>query len=89
MRLIRSTDAEFTAAAHEDPRKPGVLKRVLAARDELMHGRVQMINWARLPVGSSFRTHYHEDMEEIFILVQGQAEMNVEQTSTALGPGDA
>ncbi len=89
MRLIPSTEAEFIAASHEDPQKPGVLKRVLATRKELLDGRVQMINWARLPVGSSFRTHYHEDMEEIFILVQGQAEMRVEQSCTALGPGDA
>jgi mannose-6-phosphate isomerase-like protein (cupin superfamily) len=61
---------------------------VLATRNDLLDGRVQMINWARLPVGSSFRAHYHEDMEETFILIQGQAEMRIEQTTLMLGPGD-
>lgn len=88
MRLIRSTEVSFTAASHEDPGKPGVLKRVLATRSDLLDGRVQMINWARLPVGSSFRAHYHEDMEETFILVQGQAEMQIEQATLTLDRGD-
>ncbi len=89
MRLVRATDDPLTPASHEDPLRPGVLKRVIATRDGLLAGRVQMINWAQLPVASAFRAHYHEDMEETFILVQGQAEMQVEQTTVRLGPGDA
>lgn len=89
MRLVRATDDAFTAASHEDPRQPGVLKRVIATRDELLAGRVQMMNWARLPVASAFRAHYHEDMEETFIVVQGEAEMRIEQTTVQLKPGDA
>jgi mannose-6-phosphate isomerase-like protein (cupin superfamily) len=48
-----------------------------------------MINWARLPVDHRFAAHYHEDMQEIFILVQGEAEMTVAGQTAVLGRGDA
>lgn len=89
MRIIRGSEIEFVPASHEDQTKPGVLKRVLATRDELIDGRVQMINWASLPAGSSFRAHYHEDMEEIFIILTGRVEVNVDGAVNELAPGDA
>jgi len=89
MRIIRGSEIEFVPASHEDRQNPGVLKRVLATRDELIDGRVQMINWASLPAGSSFRPHYHEDMEEIFIILTGRVEMTVDGTANELTPGDA
>ena len=58
-------------------------------KDDLVNGRVQMINWARLPAGSSFRLHYHQDMEETFILVRGQATMTVNEQVVIMNPGDA
>jgi len=88
MRIIRASDQSFVPAAHEDPKNPGVRKRVLAQRDELMVGRVQMINWARLPGHSTFRSHYHEDMEEVFIILDGQVVMQVDGQEHRLGPGD-
>ena len=89
MRIIRGSEIAFIPASHEDQDRPGVLKRVLATRDELIDGRVQMINWASLPAGSSFRAHYHEDMEEIFIILSGRVEMEVDGTANELAPGDA
>lgn len=89
MRVIRGSEIQFVPASHEDPDKPGVLKRVLAKRDDLIDGRVQMINWASLPAGSSFRAHYHEDMEEVFIILTGLVEMTVDGKSNELRPGDA
>lgn len=89
MRIIRGSAIEFIPASHEDQERPGVLKRVLATRDELIDGRVQMINWASLPAGSSFRPHYHEDMEEVFIILTGKVEITVDGVSNELTPGDA
>lgn len=88
MRLVRSEEIQFIPASHEDPNRPGVLKRVLATKDEMLDGRPQMINWALLPVGSTFRLHYHEDMEESFIIVKGSAEMRVNGKAHKLNPGD-
>ncbi len=89
MRIIRGSEIQFVPASHENPDNPGVLKRVLAKRDDLIDGRVQMINWASLPAGSSFRPHYHEDMEEIFIILSGHVEMTVDEVRNELRPGDA
>lgn len=89
MRIIRGSEISFIPASHEDQENPGVLKRVLATRDDLLDGRVQMINWASLPAGSSFRPHYHEDMEEVFIILGGRVQVTVGQEADILLPGDA
>jgi mannose-6-phosphate isomerase-like protein (cupin superfamily) len=88
MRIIRAIDKSFIPASHENPLAPGVWKKVLFQRDDLQPGTVQMVNWARVPVGSSFAAHYHEDMQEIFILVAGEAEMVVSGETVVLGRGD-
>ena len=89
MRIIRGSEIQFIPASHEDPNNPGVLKRVLATRDDLIDGRIQMINWASLPAGSAFQAHYHEDMEEVFIILTGRTEMTVNGVSNELASGDA
>jgi mannose-6-phosphate isomerase-like protein (cupin superfamily) len=89
MRIIRSDNKSFIPASHENPLTPGVWKKVLFARDELQPGTLQMINWARLPAGSSFAAHYHEDMQEIFIILSGEACMDVAGESMVLVRGDA
>ncbi|MDY6988291.1 MAG: cupin domain-containing protein [Thermodesulfobacteriota bacterium] len=88
MKVIRSRALEFVPASHEDPTSPGVLKKVLLHKDDLVEGRVQMINWALLPVGKAFRSHYHEDMEEVFIVIHGSAKMTVGKEEAKIGPGD-
>ena len=88
MQLVRATDREFIPASHENPTAPGVWKKVLFAKDDLQVGHVQMINWARLPAGSRFANHLHEDMQEIFILVEGEAELTVAAETVTLRRGD-
>ncbi len=88
MLVVRASAGEFVPASHEDPNKPGVLKRVIATRDGLLEGRPQMINWVRLPIGSSFRAHYHEDMQEAFIILRGRVVMRIGETEVELESGD-
>lgn len=88
-KVIRGSEIEFIPASHEDASNPGVLKRVLATKDDLLDGRVQMVNWACLPAGSAFRAHYHEDMEEVFVILTGRVEMTVDQEVIELHAGDA
>jgi mannose-6-phosphate isomerase-like protein (cupin superfamily) len=88
MKIILATDKSFVPASHEDPRAPGVWKKVLLQREELQSGTLQMINWARLPAGNSFSAHYHEDMQEIFIIMAGEAEMVVAGQEVILRRGD-
>ena len=89
MRVVRGSQTEFVPASHEDPKNPGVLKRVLATKNELQHGQVQMVNWSRLPKGSSFQPHYHEDMQEVFVMLGGPVSMRVGEEAIQLMAGDA
>ena len=89
MRIIKSAGRSFVPAGHENPLSPGVLKKVLLEKADLQPGRIQMVNWASLHAGKEFARHYHEDMQEIFILVQGEAESTVGTETATLGRGDA
>ena len=89
MRVIRFADREFVPASHENPLMPGVFKKVLAMKADLQPGRIQMINWSSMDVGKQFAAHYHEDMQEIFIIVAGSAEITVGDELAVLHRGDA
>jgi len=82
MKFVPSNASGFIPASHEDPKNPGVLKRVIATQQDLQAGQVQMLNWAQLPVGSSFQPHYHEDMQEVFVLLNGLVTMTVRTSSS-------
>ena len=88
MKIIRGKDINFVPASHEDKKNPQVLKKVLLKRDDLINGRVQMINWAKLPLGKTFKAHYHEDMEEIFIILNGKTRITIDKETEELNEGD-
>jgi mannose-6-phosphate isomerase-like protein (cupin superfamily) len=96
MKVVRFSEIAEVPASHEDPKNPGVVKRVLVKRDGFIDGRVQMINWATLLPGKSFALHYHEDMQEVFVMMKGRAvakingeEINVEKgDALVIDPGD-
>ena len=88
MKLIRAEDSSFVPASHEDSARPGVLKRVIATFEDIQKGQIMMVNWSRLPGDSSFRRHYHEDMQEVFVIVDGNVRMTVERTVCELNSGD-
>lgn len=89
MKIVRLAEIERVPAAHEDPADPGVLKQVLLRRDDLVSGRIQMINWSTLLPSKSFRAHYHEAMDEVFIILDGEVEITVGKEKEKLGKGDA
>lgn len=89
MRVRRANELKFEPASHEDPTAPGVIKKVFFKREDVPGGQLQMVNWARLPKGSSFRAHYHEDMAEIFIIINGRVELKVAGQVCELNAGDA
>ena len=89
MKTILASDRPYVPAGHENPLNPQVWKRVLFQQADLQAGRVQMVNWARLPPGKEFAAHYHEDMQEIFVILQGTARIVVANQTLTLHPGDA
>ena len=88
MKIIRSKDFDFIPASHEDHKDPGVLKKVLLEKNDIVNGRIQMINWAKLLPNKEFVAHYHEDMEEIFIILNGQAKFIIDDEIETVGKGD-
>lgn len=88
MKVIRFSSLAYQPASHEDQQKPGVLKKILLTYKDLATGRVQMINWAKLPPKKFFRPHYHEDMEEIFIILTGKAKLTLDKQTAMLHKGD-
>jgi mannose-6-phosphate isomerase-like protein (cupin superfamily) len=89
MKKFSIKNLEFIPAGHEDPRDPGVLKKVIfTVNDIKISGIIQMINWAKMGVGKSFARHYHEKMAEIFIILSGKAEIEIDEVITFLEATD-
>jgi len=88
MKFLRSKDIEIIAASHEDLRSPGVYKKIILEKADFIEGRIQMVNWAFLPKGKSFRSHYHEDMQEVFIIIKGHVRIIVDNEQEELCKGD-
>lgn len=89
MKIIRFKSLDFIPAGHEDPRNPGVLKKILLSKPDLLNGRIQMVNWAYLLPNKSFRNHYHEEMEEVFIILNGTVTITIDKEKNTLSKGDA
>jgi mannose-6-phosphate isomerase-like protein (cupin superfamily) len=51
--------------------------------------REQSLAEASLPVGGSTRRHYHARTEEIYVLLEGSGEMEIEGERRQVVPGDA
>lgn len=89
MKIIRGANITFIPSAHEDKNHPGVFKKILLTKSDLVSGNIQMINWSLLPKGSAFRRHFHQDMAEVFILMEGETRITVDDKDFTLGKGDA
>lgn len=88
MRVVRFNGLDFIPASHEDPKDPGALKKILLQRDDIPPVRIQMINWAKIPIGKSFAPHYHEKMIEVFIIMTGKVKVKIDKEEAILEKGD-
>lgn len=88
MKITHFKNLKFIPASHENKKNPGVLKKILLKKKDLTKGCVQMINWAKLPRNKTFKLHYHQDMEEIFIILSGRAKIKVGKKTATLKRGD-
>ena len=88
MKIIHGKNLKYLPASHEDPQDPGAFKKILFTRKDITGGKIQMVNWAKLPKGKKFAPHYHEDMEEIFIIIKGIVKIKVGNKVELLKTGD-
>ena len=56
---------------------------------EYLHTDVQSLAEATLEAGQSTQRHYHARSEEIYLIVDGGGELEVDGDVRAVGPGDA
>lgn len=56
---------------------------------ELMHAANQTLAEATLAPGQQTQRHYHADSEELYYLLSGEGEMEIDGERSAVGPGDA
>ncbi len=56
---------------------------------ELHHTAAQSLAEAALPAGGSTTRHYHALSEEIYFIVEGMAELEIDRETRTVGPGDA
>ena len=88
MKITRFDAHTYVPASIEDPAAPSVWKTVIFGHADIIRGSIQMISWALLPAGKTFRGHYHEDMQEIFIIVKGRPRITIDHETADLAPGD-
>ena len=88
MKNVRFADLSFIPASHEDPQDPGALKKILLKSTDLPEGRIQMVNWARIPKGKTFAAHFHESMIEVFIIISGKVKAKIAADEAVLEKGD-
>ena len=88
MKIVHFKDLKFIPSSHEDPKDPGALKKVLLERDDIPGGRIQMINWAKIPKGKTFNPHFHESMIEVFIIMSGKVKVKIDEEEEILEKGD-
>jgi len=89
MIIVKSKDLNYIPASHEDQQNPEVWKKILFRKEDLAGDGVRMINWAKLPKGNSFKAHYHENMDEIYIILNGKTIVKVAGEEAELEKGDA
>jgi mannose-6-phosphate isomerase-like protein (cupin superfamily) len=56
---------------------------------EYLHTSVQSLAEASLAPGQSTQRHYHARSEEIYLIVEGGGELEVDGETCVVGPGDA
>lgn len=88
IQVFRFSNLPFTPASHEDMQNPGALKKILYTSSFRDKGKIQMINWAMVPKNRSFNQHYHQDLKEVFIIMQGVAKVEAGRSTYELSCGD-
>jgi quercetin dioxygenase-like cupin family protein len=90
MKVTSLDEHQLEPATHEDPKNPGVLKKVLFNfRDFDPECGLRMLNYAVIQPGKAFELHHHETLEEVFYILKGTAEITVADETSQLSEGMA
>jgi mannose-6-phosphate isomerase-like protein (cupin superfamily) len=76
------------SAPFEHVRAHGGLGHIETARVYEADGPLQFIDLTSLPPGTSVGEHTHAGDEEIYVIISGHGEMQLDGVKVAVGPGD-
>ena len=78
MKVVSTKDKKFVPASHEDPKNPGVVKKVLLGTEDFDPScQLKMLNYAVIKPGKSFAPHFHQTLEEFFYVISGKAKIRM------------
>ncbi|EKQ56501.1 MULTISPECIES: cupin domain-containing protein [unclassified Clostridium] len=66
----------------------GILKHISLFDDEDFSSKLRFINYTILPAGTSIGLHTHSNDEEIYMILEGQGLMTVDDESKQVQQGD-
>ncbi len=82
MDLKNISEIEFSNSSH-----PGQIKKVIFHGSE-MTSLVTQVAYAELRTGDIVEEHYHESMEEVFLILEGECEFCLDEVSHLLKKDD-
>jgi len=89
MKKINEKTRKWEPGSHEDPKKPGVYKKVLIQHEEAdPRSKLMMFQLCKIPPKTTHVAHSHPTMDEIFYFYQGSGKIKVGKEETSIGPGD-
>src|SRR3989338_2759788 len=89
MKIINQKDRDWEPGSHEDPKNPGVYKKVLIRHDEVNpKSKLMMFQLCKIPPKTTHVAHSHPTMDEIFYFTSGNGEIEINGEVEGVKPGD-
>ncbi|OGD94039.1 hypothetical protein A2697_03445 [Candidatus Curtissbacteria bacterium RIFCSPHIGHO2_01_FULL_41_44] len=86
---VNESERNWEPATHEDPKDPGVWKKVIVRHEEVdPKSKLMMVNLCKVPVGKTHKAHSHQTMEEVFYFTKGFGEITIDEEVQKIKAGD-
>jgi len=78
MKKINENSIDWIPASHENPKDPGIWKKVLIKHEDAdPKSKLMSVILAKVPADRTNVAHVHETMEEIFYFTEGEGEIKI------------
>ena len=89
MKKVNQKDRRWEPGSHEDPKKPGVYKKVLVRHEEVdPRSKLMMFQLCKIPPKTTHVAHAHKTMDEIFYFCEGKGEIEIDGEKEQIVSGD-
>lgn len=89
MKKINQKDRQWEPGSHEDPKKPGVYKKVLVRREEAdPKSKLMMFQLCQIPAKTTHVAHSHPTIDEIFYFTEGAGKIEINGEKEKVASGD-